>query len=66
MSSIGAGGAGVGAAMYAAVSTPAQRAAEPEEAGEKKHHLKGGKGFTNPWESYDAMGAFEIFRTLMW
>lgn len=66
MSSIGGAGVGVGSVMYAAISTPVQRAAEPEEAKDKKHHLNGGKGFTNPWDSYAAMGAFETFRTLIW
>jgi N-acyl-phosphatidylethanolamine-hydrolysing phospholipase D len=50
MSSIG--GASIGVGLYAAVSNPAQVAAKPEEADEKRHHLKNGKGFTNPWDSY--------------
>jgi N-acyl-phosphatidylethanolamine-hydrolysing phospholipase D len=50
MSSIG--GASIGVGLYAAVSNPAQVAAKPEDADEKKHHLKNGKGFTNPWDSY--------------
>jgi hypothetical protein len=50
MSSIGGGA--IGAGLYAVVSNPAQVAARPEEADEKKHHLKNGKGFTNPWDSY--------------
>ncbi|KNG49699.1 zn-dependent hydrolase oxidoreductase [Stemphylium lycopersici] len=50
MSSIG--GASIGAGLYAAVSNPAQIAARPEEAEEKRHHLRNGKGFTNPWDSY--------------
>jgi N-acyl-phosphatidylethanolamine-hydrolysing phospholipase D len=50
MSSLG--GASVGVGLYAAVSNPAQVAAKPEEADEKRHHLKNGKGFTNPWDSY--------------
>lgn len=64
MSSIG--GAGFGAGLYAAISTPTQSAAEPEEAKDKKHHLKGAKGFTNPWDSYTAMTVVEIFRTVIW
>lgn len=58
MSSIG--GAGIGAALYAAVSNPRQVAAQPEEAAAKAHHLKNGKGFTNPWDSYVELGAFQI------
>ncbi|KAF1842590.1 Metallo-hydrolase/oxidoreductase, partial [Cucurbitaria berberidis CBS 394.84] len=27
-------------------------ASVPEDAKDKRHHLKGGKGFVNPWESY--------------
>ncbi|KAF1921252.1 beta-lactamase superfamily domain-containing protein [Ampelomyces quisqualis] len=64
MSSIG--GAGVGAGMYAVVSNPAQLAAQPEDAKDKAHHLKNGKGFTNPWDSYVENSAFFVFRTLLW
>jgi N-acyl-phosphatidylethanolamine-hydrolysing phospholipase D len=64
MSSIG--GAGIGAALYAVISTPTQLAAQPEEAKAKAHHLKNGKGFTNPWDSYVAATAFQIFSTLLW
>ena len=35
-----------------AISSPAALGAVPEDSEEKKHHLKGGKGFTNPWESW--------------
>lgn len=59
MSSIG--GAGIGAGLYAAVSNPGQIAAQPEEAAAKAHHLKNGKGFTNPWESYSELSALQIF-----
>lgn len=58
MSSIG--GAGIGAGLYAAVSNPAQIAAQPEEAAAKAHHLKNGKGFTNPWDSYTELNPFQI------
>lgn len=41
------------AALYAAVvSTTQPGSAVPEDVKELKHHVKGGKGFTNPWESY--------------
>jgi hypothetical protein len=64
MSSIG--GAGIGAGLYAAVSTPTQGAAQPEDATDKAHHLKNGKGFTNPWDSYIESNAFQVFKTLIW
>ncbi|KAG9191944.1 hypothetical protein G6011_10678 [Alternaria panax] len=58
MSSIG--GASIGVGLYAAVSNPTQIAAKPEEADEKRHHLKGGKGFTNPWDSYVELSTWEL------
>jgi N-acyl-phosphatidylethanolamine-hydrolysing phospholipase D len=64
MSSIG--GTGIGAGLYAAVSTPTQGAAQPEDAKDKAHHLKGGKGFTNPWDSYVPFTGFQVFKTLIW
>lgn len=55
------------AALYAAVTSPAQATgAEPEDAKELKHHLKGGKGFVNPWESYKEMSVFQILRAMLW
>ena len=43
-------GSGTAASLYAAIISPASvSGAEPEEAKEKRHHLKDGKGFTNPW-----------------
>ncbi|KAF3037361.1 hypothetical protein E8E12_006577 [Didymella heteroderae] len=59
MSSIG--GAGIGAVLYAAVSNPGQVLSQPEEAAAKAHHLKNGKGFTNPWDSYGEMSALSVF-----
>ena len=65
MSSIG--GASIGAGRYAVVSNPAQIAAKPEEADEKKHHLKGGKGFTNPWDSYVEISPWELLvKGMIW
>lgn len=58
MSSLG--GAGIGAGLYAVVSNPAQVGAVPEDAKEKRHHLKGGKGFINPWNSYVDIPVFEL------
>jgi hypothetical protein len=58
MSSIG--GATIGAGLYAAVSNPAQIGAKPEDAELKAHHLKNGKGFVNPWDSYKDLRPWEI------
>ena len=60
------GGAGIGAAMYAVVSNPAQIAAQPEEAKDKAHHLKNGKGFTNPWDSYVEWTPWDFMRMFVW
>ncbi|KAF2025993.1 Metallo-hydrolase/oxidoreductase [Setomelanomma holmii] len=64
MSSIG--GAGIGAGLYAAVSNPSQIAAEPEDAKDKRHHLKNGKGFTNPWESYQELTFWGFAKASLW
>ena len=41
---------GIAASLYAAtISSPSITGAVPEESKEKRHHLKDGKGFTNPW-----------------
>jgi L-ascorbate metabolism protein UlaG (beta-lactamase superfamily) len=47
-------------ALYAVVSNPATAFAQPEDAKELKHHLKRGKGFTNPWPSFEVLGVFEL------
>lgn len=54
------GGAGLGAGLYAVVSNPAQVGAVPEDAQDKRHHLKHGKGFTNPWDSYVEIGPWSL------
>lgn len=36
----------------ASISTPSALGAVPEDAADKKHHVKNGVGFTNPWESW--------------
>lgn len=54
------------AALYAAtISSSALSGAVPEDAKDKKHHLKDGKGFTNPWESWREMGGFGILKALI-
>lgn len=62
MSSIG--GAGISAGLYAAVSNPAQVLSQPEDAAAKAHHLKNGKGFTNPWDSYTELSPFTMLTGL--
>lgn len=64
MSSIG--GASIGAGLYAVVSNPAQIAARPEEAEARSHHLKNGKGFTNPWDSYVEASPWELVSSMLW
>ena len=64
MSSIG--GAGIGAGLYAVVSSPSQMASQPEGTDDKAHHLKDGKGFTNPWDSYVQASTFKVLKALFW
>jgi N-acyl-phosphatidylethanolamine-hydrolysing phospholipase D len=53
--------ASTSAALYAAVTSPAQAiGAQPDEAKDKRHHLKDGKGFINPWDSYIDRAGFSI------
>ncbi|TAQ89013.1 hypothetical protein B7494_g2674 [Chlorociboria aeruginascens] len=55
------------AALYACtLSVPTALGAVPEDAEEKAHHLKNGKGFTNPWESWKDMSVPQIIRTMIW
>lgn len=66
MSSAGLG-AGIGSAgLYAVVSNPAQVGAKPEEAAELKHHLKNGKGFRNPWDSFGQSSTPGIIFAMIW
>lgn len=49
----GAGIIGSSATLYAVTTSPAQiLGAKPKEAGQLKHHLQNGKGFVNPWDSF--------------
>ena len=44
---------GTAAALYAAtISKASITGAVPEESKERRHHLKDGKGFKNPWDSW--------------
>ena len=55
------------AALYAVVSSPLQATgAEPEEAKELRHHVKDGKGFVNPWDSYIERSGPQIGRAMIW
>lgn len=59
--------AGTAAALYAAtISASSIAGAVPEEAKDKEHHLKDGKGFTNPWESWRNMTAGQIMKVMIW
>jgi hypothetical protein len=55
------------AAVYAlTLTSPTALGAVPEEAPEKAHHLKDGKGFTNPWESWREFQVPQILRKMIW
>jgi len=55
------------AALYACtISIPAVPGAVPEDLEDKKHHLKNGKGFTNPWESWKEMSGPQIMGAMFW
>lgn len=67
MSSVAGGVTAVGSAgLYAVVSNPAQMGARPEEAAQKSHHLKNGKGFVNPWDSYRDASGPKVVLSLLW
>jgi len=55
------------AALYTvAVSVPSGTAAVPDDTRELKHHLKDGKGFRNPWDSWHEPQIFKLFKSLAW
>ena len=55
------------AALYACtMTTPTALGAVPEDSEAKAHHLKDGKGFTNPWESWKEMSGPQIARAMIW
>lgn len=59
--------ASTSATLYAAVTSPAQiTGAEPEDAKDLKHHLKHGKGFQNPWDSYKNTVGPTTILTIAW
>lgn len=58
---------GMSAAFYmATISTSSITNAVPEEAKEKRHHLKDGKGFTNPWDSWRNFSGPGILKAMVW
>lgn len=64
-SATGAAGA-ASAGLYAVVTMPAQLAAVPDDAHEKKHHVKPGKEFTNPWDSYRDFVGWQMGLKIWW
>ena len=48
------------AMLTATVAQTPRPGIEPEEAKERRHHLKDGKGFTNPWDSWGDLSASKI------
>ncbi|KAF2098097.1 Metallo-hydrolase/oxidoreductase [Rhizodiscina lignyota] len=59
--------AATAAALYAAAVSPAQlTGAVPEDAKERRHHLKGKKGFQNPWDSFRDQNGWNIGRAMIW
>lgn len=50
--------------LYATVT--ACKEPVPEEAQHLRHHLKGGRGFTNPWDSWKDMSAPRIMKEILW
>ena len=58
-------GSATSAALYAmTVSVSSVTGGTPEEAKEKPHHLKNGKGFHNPWDSHCPMTAPQIAKAI--
>ena len=54
------------AALYAAtISASSVLGAVPEESRERRHHLKDGKGFTNPWDSWKEMSGPSIGKAMI-
>ncbi|KAF2761375.1 Zn-dependent hydrolase/oxidoreductase [Pseudovirgaria hyperparasitica] len=54
-------------ALYAAAISSSQLTkAIPEEAKELRHHQKNGKGFLNPWKSWNEQSAFKIISTVIY
>ncbi|KAG9239437.1 beta-lactamase superfamily domain-containing protein [Amylocarpus encephaloides] len=55
------------AAIYAcSMTNPTALGAVPEDSAKKSHHLKHGKGFVNPWESWRDQIAVKIGMAMLW
>jgi N-acyl-phosphatidylethanolamine-hydrolysing phospholipase D len=53
--------------LYAsAISASQLIGAKPEDAGELKHHEKGKKGFTNPWDSFELLPVWRFAFSIPW
>lgn len=52
--------------FQATITNPAQVQGKPEDAAELRHHLKGGKGFCNPWESFRDENLTFFLRHIFW
>ena len=60
-------GPSTSAMLYAAtVSAASNAGATPENAKELRHHLKDGKGFVNPWDSFQMGSIWRFLPRLMW
>ena len=53
------------ALLTATVAHAPRRGAEPEEAKDLRHHLKDGKGFVNPWDSWRELDTLTILWGLL-
>ena len=54
------------AALYSfTMSSPVALGAVPEDSPAKKHHVKNGKGFTNPWESWRDFNPVSLMGTMI-
>jgi hypothetical protein len=57
----------VSAILYACTfSTPTSLGAVPEDSGAKAHHLKGAKGFANPWPSWRDLNVAQVLGAMAW
>ena len=55
------------AAVYACTMTgPTALGAVPEDSEARTHHLKNGKGFTNPWPSWKETSVPEFAKAMLW
>ena len=61
-----AGGMGSAALYACSMSPPTNLGAVPEDSKAKAHHLKDGKGFTNPWPSWTEKNPAAIVGAMIW